>query len=191
MNTKLQRIALIVLVVFAVFGLFSLVTQFTEAKTTFAQAAPTATPMAGMATAAPTTAAASNAAKPTPRKPEDLKDGLFINLTTDDLDRAAMAIMFGTKIRETTGKPVTIFINTQGVRLVDVNIAPNTHKSGSTVPQMLQMFMSKGGVALLCPNCMKNVGGMSEKDILPGMIIASPEYTNAALFADNVRVMSW
>jgi predicted peroxiredoxin len=188
MSTKLQRFALVALIVFAVYGLFSLVIQITEAKPAFAQAPATATPMM---MAAPTTAASPNPAQPTPRKPDDLKDGLFINLTTDDLDRAAMAVMFGTNIRTTTGKPVTIFLNTQGVRLVDVTIAPNVHKSGSTIPQMLQMFMSKGGVALVCPTCMKNVGGMSEKDILPGVVIGTPEYTWAALFADNVRVMTW
>ena len=128
---------------------------------------------------------------PTPRAPEDLKGGLFVNLTTDDIDRAAMAIGFATKVRKNTGKPVTIFMNTQGVRLADINIPQNVHKSGNTMHQMLQMFMDEGGVALVCPVCMKNVGGLSEGEILPGVIIGTPEYTWSAMFAEDVTVVSY
>ena len=56
---------------------------------------------------------------------------------------------------------------------------------------MLQMFMDEGGVALVCPVCMKNVGGLSESEILPGVIIGTPEYTFSAMFAEDVTVVSY
>jgi predicted peroxiredoxin len=82
-------------------------------------------------------------------------------------------------------------MNTHGVRLVDINIPQNTHKSGKTIHQMLQMFMDEGGVALVCPVCMKNVGGLSEDEILPGVIIGTPEYTFSAMLAEDVTVISY
>lgn len=128
---------------------------------------------------------------PTPRAGDDLANGLFVNLTTDDIDRAAMAIGFATKVLKQTDKPVTIFINTQGVRLVDKNIPQNIHKSGVTIHEMLETFMDEGGVALVCPVCMVNVGGLAEEEILDGVIIGTPEYTWSAMFAEDVTVLSY
>ncbi len=136
-------------------------------------------------------AAASPVVEATPRAPEDLADGFFISMTTDDIDRAAMAVGFATKIRKNTDRPVTIFFNTQGVRLVDVDIPQSVHKSGNTIHEMIQMFMDEGGVALVCPVCMVNVGGMETIDILPGVITGSPEFTWSAMFAENVTVLSY
>ena len=136
-------------------------------------------------------AAAMPVTAETPRPPEELKDGFFISMTTDNIDRAAMAVGLATKIRKQTGRPVTIFFNTQGVRLVDVDIPQNVHKSGNTIHEMIQMFMDEGGVALVCPVCMVNVGGMETVDILPGVLIGSPEFTWSALFAENVTSLSY
>lgn len=172
MKNKLHNIARIAIVALAIYGAFMLIgTAFNAAP----------------ALAAP----AMQDPVPTPRAAEDLAGGLFINLTTDDIDRAAMAVGFATKVLQGTDKPVTIFMNTQGVRWADVNIPQNVHKSGKTIPEMLQMFMDEGGVALLCPVCMVNVGGMITEDVLPGIIIGTPEYTWSAMFAENVTVLSY
>jgi copper(I)-binding protein/predicted peroxiredoxin len=128
---------------------------------------------------------------PTPRAPEDLAGGLFVSLTTDNIDRAAMAIGFATKVLNNTDKPVTIFMNVQGVRWIDSNIPPNMHKSGKTIQEMLQKFMDDGGVALVCPVCMVNVGGLAEAEIMDGVIIGSPEYTWSAMFAEDVTIVSY
>ncbi len=128
---------------------------------------------------------------PTPRAPEDLAGGLFVSLTTDDIDRAAMAIGFATKILNNTDKPVTIFMNVEGVRWVDTNIPPNVHKSGKSIQEMLQKFMDDGGVALVCPVCMVNVGGLVESEVMDGVIIGTPEYTWSAMFAEDVTIVSY
>jgi predicted peroxiredoxin len=178
MKKHLKLMGQILLVVFALYGMFAFASQVIS---------PSSSALADSSTSG----AVAQEAVPTPRAPEDLKDGFFVNLTTDDIDRAAMAIGLATKVRKNTGKPVTIFMNTQGVRLVDINIPQNVHKSGSTIHQMLQMFMDEGGVALVCPVCMKNVGGLSEDEILPGVIIGTPEYTWSAMFAEGVTVISY
>jgi sulfur relay (sulfurtransferase) complex TusBCD TusD component (DsrE family) len=126
-----------------------------------------------------------------PPAPEELVDGLFVNLSTDDMDTAAMAIGFSTKVIKNTGKPATIFLNVRGARLADINIPQSVHKSGSTVQEMLQVFMDEGGTVLLCPVCMKNVAGLAEDEVLPGVIIGKPEYVYGALFAENATVLSY
>lgn len=146
------------------------------------------------AAAATTTAAGSQsggASTATPPSPEELKGGLFVNLSTDDMDTAAMAIGFSTKVMANTGKPATIFLNVYGARLADVNIPQNVHVSGNTLQEMLGMFMDAGGTVLLCPVCMKNVAGITADEVLPGLIIGKPEYVYAAMFAEDATVVSY
>lgn len=44
---------------------------------------------------------------------------LFVNLTSDEMNRAAMAIGFSSKVLQEKKIPVTIFLNVEGVRLAD------------------------------------------------------------------------
>lgn len=169
------------------------VVETTAATTT--TAAPTTTTTTTTNATEPTNAIEASAAlaatESEPPAPEELIDGLFVNLSTDDLDTAAMAIGFATKVIKNTGKSATIFLNVRGARLVDINIPQSIHKSGSTVHEMLQMFMDEGGTVLLCPVCMKNVAGLAEDEVLPGVIIGTPEYVYAALFAEGATVLSY
>lgn len=161
--------------------------------TTTAGAAETTIVVTTEATATTTVAASQtgSAASATPPSPEELKGGLFVNLSTDDMDTAAMAIGFATKVMANTEKPATIFLNVYGARLADINIPQNVHVSGNTLQEMLGMFMDAGGTVLLCPVCMKNVAGLNESEMLPGLIIGKPEYVYAAMFAEDVTVLSY
>ena len=176
---KLHYILVLVILFFAVIGMFSVVGQFSSV-------------IAGSpALAAPPAATPEAKPVPTPRAAEDLKGGLFVSLSTDEIDHAAMAVSFATKVLKNTEKPVTIFLNVDGVRLADTSIPQNIHKSEKTLGQMLTNFMAEGGVVLICPFCMKNVGGIAEDELLEGVIIGSPEYTLSAMFAENVTVLSY
>ncbi len=188
MKNKSHNVFRIAIVLLAVYGLVALVGQAAYIKPALAA------PQAAAATVTPTKVAATptrDPSLPTPRPGNALANGLFISLTSDDIDTAAMAIGFATKILTGTDKPVTIFMNVDGVRLVDINIPQHVHSSGKTMHQMLQMFMDEGGVALVCPTCMVNVGGMKKEEILPGVLIGTPDYTWAAMFAENVTVLSY
>ena len=107
------------------------------------------------------------------------------------MNRAAMAINFSTRIRTQKQIPVTIFLNVDGVRLVNRHIPSSTHVSGKTLQEMLVVFMAAGGKVLACPMCMKNVGGMKKADLLEGVVVGGSDVTWPALFAEDTTVLSY
>ena len=121
----------------------------------------------------------------------EVKESLFVNLTSNEMDRAAMAINFSTRIRTQKKIPVTIFLNVDGGRIVNRNIPGNTHVSGKTLQEMLASFMLAGGKVIACPMCMKNVGGMTKTDLLDGVVVGSFDVTWSALFAANTTVLNY
>ena len=121
----------------------------------------------------------------------EVQESLFVNLTSNEMDRAAMAINFSTRIRTQKKIPVTIFLNVDGVRLVNRKIPGNTHISGQTLQEMLASFMVAGGKVIACPMCMKNVGGMTKADLIDGVVVGSSDVTWPALFAPNTTVLNY
>ncbi len=113
---------------------------------------------------------------------------LFVNLISDDLDRAAMAVSISNKVLSTGDIPVTIFLSAQGVRWVDKNIPQNRYVNGKTIPEMLKGFMKSGGQVILCKMCMENVGGIKQEDVIDGVKFTG---TLSALFADNTTVLTY
>jgi predicted peroxiredoxin len=119
------------------------------------------------------------------------KKSLFVNLTSNEMNRAAMAINFSTRILTQKKIPVTVFLNVDGVRVVNRHIPGNIHVSGQTLQQMLTAFMAAGGKVLACPMCMKNVGGMKAEDLLDGVVIGGSDVTWPALFEEGTTVLSY
>ena len=113
---------------------------------------------------------------------------LFVNLISDDLDRAAMAIGISNKVLSTEKITVTIFLSAQGVRWADKRVPQNRHVSGKTIADMLQDFMKSGGQVIVCKMCMRNVGGMTEEDTIEGVRFSG---AIATLFADNTTVLTY
>jgi predicted peroxiredoxin len=113
---------------------------------------------------------------------------LFVSLTTDNLDRAAMAVGISNKVLSSEKIPVTIFLSAQGVRWADKNIPQNRYVNGKTIPEMLQGFIKSGGQVILCKMCMKNVGGLKKEEVIEGIKFSG---TLPALFADNTVVLSY
>jgi predicted peroxiredoxin len=116
---------------------------------------------------------------------------LFVNLSSDDINRAAMAIGFSTKILTQKKIPVTIFLNVEGVRIADKNIPEHKHANGKSLKEMLAAFMDAGGQVIVCPMCMENVGGLSKEDLISGVKVGGPDVTWPALFADDTTVLSY
>lgn len=121
----------------------------------------------------------------------ETKKSLFVNLTSNEMDRAAMAITFSNRVLTQKHIPVSIFLNVDGVRLVNRNIPGSTHLSGKTLQQMLTEFMAAGGQVIACPMCMKNVGGMTKADLVDGVVVGSSDVTWPALFAENATVLNY
>jgi len=118
----------------------------------------------------------------------EVEKKLFVNLISDDLDRAAMAVSISNKVLSTEKISVTIFLSAQGVRWVDKTIPQNRYVNGKTIAEMLQGFMKSGGQVILCKMCMKNVAGMKEEEVIEGVKLSG---ALSALFADNTTVLSY
>jgi sulfur relay (sulfurtransferase) complex TusBCD TusD component (DsrE family) len=112
-------------------------------------------------------------------------DPLFINLSTDDLNRASMAITFG-KHHSASGHPLTIFLNDRAVMM--------GLKAGSTKfaeqQQALAEVISSGALVIMCPICLKQAG-FTEADLMNGVKMGGPKMTGEALFRDGTKTMSW
>lgn len=125
-------------------------------------------------------------------------ESLFVNLTSDDVNRAAMAIMFATMTKKQSGINVTIFLNVEGVRLAD-NERPSAIWVGGmegpkTIHQILSAFMAAGGTIIACPMCMKNVGGMDPngENLFDQRIVLGDHMTvSQAMFGPRVTVLSY
>lgn len=122
---------------------------------------------------------------------DDSGKSLFVNLSSDDINRATMAIGFSTRVLKEKKIPVTIFLNVEGVRIADKNIPEHKHATGKSTKEMLATFIEAGGKVIVCPMCMKNVGGLKKDEIIDGAVIGGSDVTWPALFADGTTVLSY
>lgn len=121
----------------------------------------------------------------------DTEQKLFVNLSSDEINRATMAIGFSTKVLTEKKIPVTIFLNVEGVRIADKSIPEHKHANGKSTKEMLSAFMKAGGRVIVCPMCMNNVGGIKKNEIIEGVGIGGPNVTWPALFAEDTTVLSY
>ena len=112
-------------------------------------------------------------------------DPLFINLSTDEMHRASMAINFG-KHHSANGHPLSIFLNDKGVIL---GVKAGSEKYAAQQKELTEII-SKGGLVIVCPMCLKQAG-YTEADLIPGVKLGSPKLTGDALFKDGTKTMSW
>lgn len=112
-------------------------------------------------------------------------DPLFINLSTDDLNRSTMAINFG-KHHSASGHPLTIFLNDKAVML-GVKMGASKYAEQQ---QALSEVISAGALVIMCPMCLKQAG-YTESDLISGVKLGGPKITGEALFKDGTKTMSW
>ena len=112
-------------------------------------------------------------------------DPLFINLSTDDLNRSTMAINFG-KHHSASGHPLTIFLNDKAVML---GVKTGASKYAEQ-QQALSEVISAGALVIMCPMCLKQAG-YTESDLISGVKLGGPKITGEALFKDGTKTMSW
>jgi len=131
------------------------------------------------------------AAAPTPSFAGDDK-GLFVNLTTADTWKATMAIGFAHKMALKNGfKPVTIFVNTQAVNLIDkTRPSQKLAAADANIHGLLKSFIKDGGRVLVCGMCAK-VEGIEHKNMLEGTEMGAPGAVMGALFNQDTRTMTW
>jgi predicted peroxiredoxin len=113
---------------------------------------------------------------------------LFVNLTSDEINRATMAIVFGTRVLTERNIPVTIHLTVEGTRIADRNIPEKTNADGNSLKGLLSQFIDKGGRVIVCGMCMKNIGGIKENELIEGV---QTEGGMSALFEPNTTVVSY
>ena len=119
---------------------------------------------------------------------------LFINMTTGDLWRGWMGLHFAHSTLK-MGHPVAIFLNLDSVKLA----AKDPDKFGKDASEALRRRMPHtivtdiirdGGVVLMCEPCMAEFG-LRVEDLVPGVQIGRPGFTQGFIFAENARTLTW
>jgi len=113
---------------------------------------------------------------------------LFVNLTSDEINRATMAIVFSTRVLTEMSIPVTIHLTVEGTRIADENIPEKTNANGDSLKELLSRFMDRGGRVFVCGMCMKNIGGINEDELIDGVQI---EGGMSAIFEPGTTVVSY
>lgn len=117
---------------------------------------------------------------------------LFINLTSDDPWKVAMAAFFGTNFALKQGhKPVVIFVNVQATSLFTKSKSTiRAEQFGRSVHEMYMEFQAAGGRILICPVCMKALS-IAESDLIDGAEVATAKTVNDVLFRPETKTLAW
>jgi predicted peroxiredoxin len=118
------------------------------------------------------------------------KNPLFINMTTGDSWRGWMGLHFAHATLK-QGHPVAIFLNLDAVKLAAKNGVQEMKPSMQRPPRdIIADFIRDGGVVLMCGPCMAEFG-LKTEDLVPGVQMGRPGYTQSFIFAENARTLTW
>jgi predicted peroxiredoxin len=118
------------------------------------------------------------------------KNPLFINMTTGDSWRGWMGLHFAHATLK-QGHPVAIFLNLDAVKLAAKSGEQEKKPSMQRVPRdILADFMRDGGTVLMCGPCMTEFG-LTLDDLVAGVQMGKPGFTQSFIFAENARTLTW
>ena len=125
----------------------------------------------------------------------DDRQGLFINLTTDDTWSASKAIFFAHhRVLKSGHEPVAIWLNVRGIYLADKKRASDVHgpmvEQGQSIQDMLLAFIEDGGRVIACAAC-SHAAGLTPADFIDGVEMGSPDLVLGILFDPNVKTLAW
>ena len=118
------------------------------------------------------------------------KNPLFINMTTGDSWRGWMGLHFAHATLK-QGHPVAIFLNLDAVKLASKTGMQEMKPSMQRPPRdIIADFIRDGGVVLMCGPCMAEFG-LKTEDLVAGVQMGRPGYTQSFIFAENARTLTW
>ena len=89
------------------------------------------------------------------------------------------------------GHPVAIFLNLDAVKLAAKSGEQEKKPSMQRVPrEVLADFIKDGGIVLMCGPFMSEFG-LKLDDLVPGVQMGRPGYTQGFIFAENARTLTW
>jgi predicted peroxiredoxin len=122
----------------------------------------------------------------TPSADDPQKIVVHLKHYTDDLHAAFMAVKLAGAFKE-KGADVTMFVNLEGVRLVDRG-TPLDMKWGHSkeLTAYFESYINAGGTVLVCPHCAM-AAGLEAKDLREGARIGTEqEVVDLMLAADKI-----
>lgn len=118
------------------------------------------------------------------------KSALFVNMTTGDSWRGWMGLHFAHNTMK-QGHQVTIFLNLDAVMLASLKGEQEKRPSMQRVPRdIVADFIKDGGKVLICGPCLAEFG-LKIEDLVPGVELGKPGYTQSFIFAENARTLTW
>ena len=118
------------------------------------------------------------------------KNPLFINMTTGDSWRGWMGLHFAHATLK-MGHPVAVFLNLDAVTLASMKGEQEKKPSMQRIPRdIIADFIRDGGVVLMCGPCMAEFG-LKLEDLVPGVQMGKPGFTQGFIFAENARTLTW
>ena len=118
------------------------------------------------------------------------KNPLFINMTTGDSWRGWMGLHFAHATLK-QGHPVAIFLNLDAVKLAAKTGEQEMKPSMQRAPrEILADFIRDGGIVLMCGPCMAEFG-LKMEDLVAGVQMGRPGFTQSFIFAENARTLTW
>jgi predicted peroxiredoxin len=118
------------------------------------------------------------------------KPALFVNMTTGDSWRGWMGLHFAHNTMK-MGHQVTIFLNLDGVKLAAKSGDQEKRPSMKRIPRdIVADFIKDGGKVLICGPCLSEFG-LKLDDLVPGVELGKPGYTQGFIFAENAKTLTW
>lgn len=118
------------------------------------------------------------------------KNPLFINMTTGDSWRGWMGLHFAHATLK-MGHPVAVFLNLDAVKLASLKGEQEKKPSMQRIPRdIVADFIRDGGTVLMCGPCMAEFG-LKMEDLVPGVQMGRPGFTQSFIFAENARTLTW
>lgn len=115
---------------------------------------------------------------------------LFVNMTSSDTLRGWMGLHFAHATLK-MGHPVAVFLNLDAVKLAAKSGDQEKKDGMRRVPRdILADFIRDGGVVLMCGPCMQEFG-LKTADLVDGVQMGRPGYTQGFIFAENARTLTW
>ena len=125
---------------------------------------------------------------------DEVKRGLFVNLTTDDTWSATKAIMFAHRKSLKNGHDTAIWLNVRAVYLADKKRASHVHglmaETGNSVQDMLSAFIADGGTVIMCRACSR-AAGLTKADYIDGVQMGNWPLIESWLFREGMQTLAW
>jgi hypothetical protein len=114
-------------------------------------------------------------------------DPLVVAMSTDDTVIFDGAITIAT-VALKRGHPVTMLLRLNAIKAA---VAKNSYPVGNTtLSARLSAFMGAGGTVIAGGSCIKQMG-LSQGDLIRGVIIGTPDIVMGTLFRKDTKILSY